>query len=297
MVAVQRGIVTPEAVVLEFDIAGVGSRILARLLDLVVLVVASWAASIAVFSVAASVPELTVIVSILFTAMVLVGYPVISETAWRGRTVGKWAMGLRVVTVEGAPARFRHAALRGLIGLVEIWSSLGGIAVTSAVATRRSQRVGDLAAGTVVVRDRPARRRSMAVAFPPPPGWEAYASSLDVSAITDAQYGLIRSFLIRVFELTPGSRSALAVRLANPTAVRMRHQPPAGLAPEVFLACVASAYQVRHGGLLVPSWFAPAPSGPLAGVAPPPPGAGHWSAPAPPAPAPAGGWAPPPPQG
>jgi uncharacterized RDD family membrane protein YckC len=291
LVAGERGIVTPEAVVLEFDVAGVGSRILARLLDVALLSIVSYALTMLAVAIAFAVPELAVVVWILLSALVLVGYPVICETFWRGRTVGKFALGLRVVTREGAPARFRHAALRALIGLAEIWVTLGGIAVTSAVATRWSQRMGDLAAGTVVVRDRPAQRRSLAVAFPPPPGWEAYTASLDVSAITDAQYGVIRSFLMRVAELSAGSRAVLAVRLANPTALRMRHQPPATLAPELFLACVASAYQVRHGGLMVPSWSGPGAGPPGPPVGGPPPGAwpappvgvpaGHWGAPSP----------------
>ena len=271
-----RGIVTPEAVVLEFDAAGVASRVVARVIDLAVLLAAAYLVGSVVGVLIISVPEAATVVGILFGAVLLLGYPVVMES-FGGRTVGKMALGLRVVTVEGAPSSFRHAALRGLTGLVEVYATLGAIAATSALATRRSQRFGDLAAGTMVVRDRIPGARALAVAFPPPAGCEAYVAALDVSAVTDAEYGVLRSFLLRVFELTPGARASLAVRLADPTAARMHHTPPAWMGPEVFLACVASAYQLRHGGHLLPAW--PAPTAPGWGPGPP---AGGPPLPAPP---------------
>jgi DNA-directed RNA polymerase subunit K/omega len=72
--------------------------------------------------------------------------------------------------------------------------------------------------------------------------------TLDVSAITPERYALVRSFLMRVFQFSPGARVSLAVRLANPVALAMRHTPPPMLDPETFLVCVAAAYQARHGG-------------------------------------------------
>ena len=263
-----RGIVTPEAVVLEFEPAGLGSRVLARAVDLGVLAVVGYVIGIALSLVFVAVPEAATVAMILTVAVLLLGYPVVLES-FGGRTVGKMALGLRVVTTEGAPASFRHALLRGLIGLVEVFGTFGAVATTSALSTTRSQRFGDLAAGTMVVRDRDVEARALAVAFPPPAGCEAYVASLDVSAISDQEYGVLRSFLLRVFELTPGARATLAVRLANPTTIRMHHTPPSWMGPEVFLACVASAYQQRHGGLLLPSWPAPGPAAP--GHLPPPP--------------------------
>ena len=274
-----RGIVTPEAVVLEFDTAGVASRILARLVDLAVLVVVAYLIGVVVSVVIVSVPEAAFVAGIVSVAVLLLGYPVVLES-FGGRTVGKMALGLRVVTTEGAPSGFRHAALRGLTGLVEVYGTLGSIAAATALSTQRNQRFGDLAAGTMVVRDRIPGARTLAVAFPPPAGCETYVASLDVSAVSDAEYGVIRSFLLRVFELTPGARASLAVRLANPTSVRMHHTPPEWMGPEVFLACVASAYQLRHGGHLLPTWPAPPVSAPTWG----PPPAGPGDRPPPPGP-------------
>ncbi|MEJ5256491.1 MAG: RDD family protein [Acidimicrobiales bacterium] len=256
MSTVQRsGIVTPEAVVLEFDTASVGSRTIAEIIDVLVqlaCLVAVWTVTAFIVGTVGSLETVAVIVGLVLTLLVLVGYPAGFETLWRGRTLGKAAMGLRVVTREGGTIRFRHAAIRAMFALIEIYASFGAIAVISIILTRDDQRVGDLAAGTIVLRERTAGSRAVAVSFLPPPGFEAYTASLDVTALTQEQYGLIRSFLLRAHELTPPARSSLAARLATPVAQLLRHAPPPQVGPELFLACVAAAYQRRHGGPLPP---------------------------------------------
>jgi uncharacterized RDD family membrane protein YckC len=246
------GIVTPEAVLLEFDTAGVGSRTIAELLDLLiqvtVLVALSLVLSLAVTGGLELGQTLAVILTAILTFLVILGYPIAMETLWNGRTLGKSAMGLRVVTQEGGPIRFRHAAIRGIFGLVEIWAFLGSIAIVAIIFSKRNQRVGDVVAGTIVLRERSAAGPGVAVSFPPPPGYEAYVTSLDVSPLSAEQYSVIRSFLMRVFRLAPAARISLAVHLANPTAVAMHHTPPPAVSPELFLVCVAAAYQQHHGG-------------------------------------------------
>lgn len=264
------GIVTPEAVVLDFDTAGVGTRVVAELLDLLVqgtaLVIVLLALSVSAGATGSSGSTIVVIAMFLLSFLVLVGYPIAFETLWNGRTLGKAALGLRVVTREGAPIRFRHAAIRGIFLLVELWLFLGSLALASILLSKRNQRIGDLVAGTVVLRERVAVKAPTAVSFTAPWGYETYVASLDVSALTDAQYGLIRSFLLRLGELTAEARASLALRLANPTALRAHHTPPPGMGPELFLACVAAAYQLRHGG---PALAPPPPSA----TYPPPPSA------------------------
>ena len=112
--------------------------------------------------------------TLVLTFLILVGYPIAMETLWNGRTLGKAAMGLRVVTQEGGPIRFRHAAIRGIFGLIEIWIFLGSIAVVAIIFSKRNQRVGDMVAGTIVLRERSVASPGVAVSFPPPPGYEAY---------------------------------------------------------------------------------------------------------------------------
>jgi hypothetical protein len=160
-----------------------------------------------------------------------------------------------VVTRQGAPIRFRHALVRGLIGMAEVLT-LPVIGVIAMLASSNDQRLGDMAAGTLVIRERAPALMSIPVVFPPPPGWESFVASLDVGGVTAAEYENVRSFLIRAREMAPLPRSNLAARLAGPLVARLRQPVPAGAGPELWLACVASAYQRRHGA---PAPFSPGP--------------------------------------
>jgi uncharacterized RDD family membrane protein YckC len=286
------GIVTPEAVLLEFETAGVGSRTAAELLDVTLQLLVLFAIAIAGGFLAQAVGggsgTIAAILLIVLSFLVILGYPIAMESLWDGRTLGKAALGLRVVTVEGGPIRFRHAAIRGIFGLFELWITFGSVAVLSVILTGKNQRLGDLTAGTLVLRERTASSTStMAMSFPAPYGYEAYVASIDASSLTNDQYRVIRTFLMRLLALTPEARAALAVKLANHAAIELRHTPPPGLSPELFLVCVAAAYQLRHGG---PAAFAPAQpplayGQPVPGYGPPPPGYGQ----------PVPGYGPPPP--
>jgi uncharacterized RDD family membrane protein YckC len=238
------GIVTPEAVVLSFDTAGVGSRIIAMAIDLSI----QGAAALLIVGAAALFGATHLGLAGVYVGLFLVafGYPIGLETLWHGRTVGKAVMGLRVVTVEGAPIRFRHALVRGALGLIDFWFTSGAAAVLCVLGTKRNQRLGDIAAGTLVLRERSSAPPLSAVTFWVPPGWEAYAATLDVSAVTAADYQAVRSFLMRANTLDPSTRDQLARQIATAVLPRLHHQPPAGVPAEVFLACVAALYQARQ---------------------------------------------------
>jgi uncharacterized RDD family membrane protein YckC len=243
--------VTPEAVALEFRTANLGSRILAYLLDMVIVALGILAGLLVVALIGQAsdvvVPDWVAltIVLVLLPGWWL-GYFIAFETLWRGRTPGKAALGLRVVTKEGAPVRFRHAAIRALLGIVDFLVMGGFFAVVFILLTRDNQRLGDLVAGTLVLRERSALAAPAPVSFAPPPGLEAYATTLDPSGIGTEEYLAVRTFLIRAASLAPGPRSALAMQLANPLAAKLRPPPPAGISPEAYLRCVAAAYQQRQ---------------------------------------------------
>jgi len=263
-----RGIVTPEAVVLDFDTAGIASRCVARLLDALI----QGALLLAVALLATLVPGLGgTIVAIVGVALVVLGFSVVCEVLSRGRSPGKAALGLRVVTVEGAPEAPRHAFIRSVLGIIDFLIPPGGLfAVGSALLSPRGQRFGDLVAGTIVIRERSAAAPAMAVWFSAPYGLEGYAHTLDVSAVTDAQFGVVRAFLLRVNDLSPEARGALALRLARPLALGMHHAVPPGVNPELFLVCVASAHQRRHQSAPMAT-AATAAMAAMAATAPPPP--------------------------
>ena len=246
--ASNEGVVTPEAVVLDFETAGLASRLLSGLIDVVIqfallLVVIMGAAGASELVAGSGVAEASVY---LMVFVVLFGYPAALETLWRGRTVGKAAMGLRVVTVNGLPVRFRHAAIRSMLGLIDKWLAGGAIGVIVVLLTRRNQRVGDVVAGTIVLRERQAARHQGPVAFRPPPGLESYCTTLDVTGLTQRDYVTIRSFLLRAHTLPLATRNGLARAIALPLHQRLRARVPDGMHPEVWLACLLAAQQARN---------------------------------------------------
>jgi len=153
---------------------------------------------------------------------VFVGYPVAFETLSRGKTLGKLALGLRVVGDDGSPVRFRQALFRALAGLIEIWTIvLSPVALISSLVSARGKRVGDLFAGTYVVSERVPAAGTLQPAFavvpPPLAGW---AQSLQVDGLTAQAAEAAASYLRRFAELSPPAREALGHRLASTVAAR-----------------------------------------------------------------------------
>ena len=250
MTSVRPGIVTPEAVPLDFEDAGVGTRAAALLIDWSLQATAVFLLALAatfVFGLGgAAVGEVAaIIVALLGTFLIVFGYPIGFEVAWRGRTPGKAALGLRVVTLEGAPVGFRHAAIRAALGLVDFAATSGFAAVLTVLLSRRSQRIGDHVAGTVVVRERVADGPADALTFTVPHGWEAYADTIDVSGLGSGDYRTLRAFLQRVPSLPPARVAALGERLAAVVADRLAHTRPPGIDAVTFLTCVAARVQQR----------------------------------------------------
>lgn len=244
------GVVTPEAVRLEFEGANIGTRCLALLIDLlaqlVLFIVFAVAATALSEGIGAALPGwVAVVLVLLSTFAILFGYPIGFETLMRGRTPGKAALGLRVVTVEGAPIRFRHAALRGILALVDLYMSLGGVACLTVLLSARQQRLGDLVAGTLVLRERTAAGRVEAQQFEVPPGAEGYAVTVDTGGMTAQDYATVRSFLLRVPTLGADARERVGGDLARRLAAALAHTPPPGISPELFLLVAAASYQRR----------------------------------------------------
>jgi uncharacterized RDD family membrane protein YckC len=246
---VHAGVVTPEAVLLELPTAGVATRALARAVDLVIQVVLLVALALVVSFVAPPFVS-PVLLVLVIGFLVLLVYPIGVEILWRGRSPGKFVFGLRVVGADGAPEVPRQAVVRGLVALVDIYGSLGFLAAVSAMTSESSQRPGDLAAGTVVIRVGNASLGSGPIAFHPPPGYESYVATLDVGTLDDEAFSLIREFLLRSADLEPSIRHGLALELATAVLRRTAHTLPGTIDAEVWLVCVASAYQLRQGGLL-----------------------------------------------
>ena len=155
--------------------------------------------------------------------------------------------GLRVVTVEGAPVRFRHAAIRAAVGLVDFTATFGLAAVLSSLLSRRHQRLGDLVAGTVVLSERTAYGPSQATDFAVPAMASGIADHLDTSGLTARDYAAVRTYLLRADGLRDDRRDEVGRQLLAALAPRLGHVPD-HLPPQVTLQAVAARYQHRHRG-------------------------------------------------
>ncbi|MEU2059956.1 RDD family protein [Streptomyces sp. NPDC013455] len=239
-------LVTGEAVALELRPAKLPSRALAVLLDLVVAVVAYIVVATVLVASAASLDEAAqVALSIASFLLVLVGGPIAVETLSHGRSLGKLAFGLRVVRDDGGPIRFRHALVRGAIGVVEILMTFGVVACIASLVSARGRRLGDVFAGTLVVRERvPAGRTGF---VPPPPPWLAGRfAELDLSAVPDGLWLAVRQYLTRMQQLDPQVSAGMAQRLSADLAARTGAPVPPDLPPAAFLAAVVHERQSRE---------------------------------------------------
>ncbi|MDT5125003.1 MAG: hypothetical protein QOH54_647 [Mycobacterium sp.] len=259
--------VTGDAVVLDVQIAQLPVRALSTFIDLTVVFIAYiigivlWAATLSDLDSALSAAVL-----IIFTVLAIVGYPLIFETATRGRSLGKMALGLRVVSDDGGPERFRQALFRALAGFIEIWTLAGAPAVICSMVSPKGKRVGDVFAGTMVISER-AARLSPPPQMPPTMAW--WASSLQLSGLAPETAERARQFLSRATQLDPGVRDQMAYRICSEVVAQIFPPPPPGAPPQLVLAAVLAERHRRELVRLQP----PIP------VAPPPP---QWNAPPPP---------------
>ena len=294
MVGQAEQVVTGDAVVLDVQVAQLPVRALSALIDIAVILlgyiagVMLWATTLTRFD-----PALSGAVLIIFTVLAIVGYPLIFESATRGRTLGKMALGLRVVSDDGGPERFRQALFRALASVIEIWTFFGGPAVICSLLSSKGKRIGDVFAGTVVISER-GPRLAPAPVMPPSLAW--WASSLQLSGLGPEQAELARQFLARASQLDPQIRDQMAHRIAADVVTRISPPPPPGVPPQYLLAAVlAERHRRELERLRPPPAQAPPPPqwGPPPQWAPPPPGPPMPAQPVmPPAPA-DGGFAPP----
>ena len=235
-----RTIATPEGVELELRLAGLGSRFAAGLVDVAIKGALVGAATLLAGVLAGSTAA--VIALAVAGLFALVGYDILFEVRAGGRTPGKRAAGLRVVRSDGAAVGLRTSAVRNLLRLVEGLPLSYLPAVASILVTRDNQRLGDLAAGTVVVHDAAAGEPSRPLATGPLPH---AAEDWDVSAVTPQELAAVRSFLGRRDGFDPAARRALAEQLAARLRGRVGGAPDIR-SPERFLEELARVKASRR---------------------------------------------------
>lgn len=234
-------VVTPEAVPLELDVAGLGSRMIAALIDGAIQTVLYVAAAFLVSAFHLGDTAATVL-AIVGGFVVLWGYFFIFEGLWHGRTPGKRAQRIRAVRTDGHPMSGLQMFVRNLVRIVDFLPAYYAIGAIAMVLTKRSQRIGDLAAGTLVIRE---RKPTVPVVVPPPPV-PVLGSRLDTSGLSEATYQLVRSFLERRDSLEPAARQRVAEEIARAIGPAIG-APPVPMPTERLLEEVAAAYRARSG--------------------------------------------------
>jgi uncharacterized RDD family membrane protein YckC len=206
---------TGEAVEIEYELAGLGSRFLAVLVDgiaqVAILIAFAIAAAFASsglqrISHSANLTAWLIAISVLITFVIFIGWFIVFEIWWSGRTPGKRALGLRVVRDGGFPIDAGAAVIRNLVRIVEILLGFYAISAISALISKENKRLGDFAAGTIVVRDR----------VDAPPDLDAFLErpARAATGLTEPHRVLIERFLARRDQLAPDARTALAGRIA-----------------------------------------------------------------------------------
>jgi uncharacterized RDD family membrane protein YckC len=237
-------LVTGEAVALDLPAASVAARIGSGLIDvLVTATVAVIALFLALLASSRADAALAHVAVVLWLMFVFLAFPTTLERLTRGKSLGKLALGLRVVRDDGGTVTVQQSFVRALVGIVEIYALSGGPAFFSCLVSSRGKRLGDYAAGTYVVRDRVRLRLQ-----PPPPmpshlaGWAARA---DCRALPVGLALAVRQYLSRVATLDPANRQRLGEMLAARVSPYVAPPPPPGTTPWDFLAAAAAARRER----------------------------------------------------
>lgn len=223
---------TPESVDLAFEPVGLGSRFLAALLDSLIQAVAVIIIGLAMLGtgILADLGDFELLGNIaLAILLLLLGllfglYKMLFEALWNGQTPGKRMAGIRVVRSNGLPVTFLPVLIRNLMRIIDYlpgWYALGTLAL---LFSKRHQRLGDLAAGTVVVRDRKAAAPVVPVALNRQPSVDLDRLTEHARRLSEADLAPARSFLQRRNQIQAGSRFHLAQQLAENLAAKMGWQ-------------------------------------------------------------------------
>lgn len=259
----QLNIDTPELVSIEMPVAGIGSRFIAILIDyliwtalLIVLSIigAVILASLSVFGGASEKWVIGIIVLLIF--LFHWGYFTLFEALWNGRTPGKSVAKIRVIHRSGRAISFVEALARNLVRFVDYLPGLYGVGLVVMFFSKLNQRLGDMVAGTLVVRDREVESPhwgemgTRTITAPvsggpmPAPHLSVVLSASSLAKLSTADLEVLESFFSRRLDMDLATRAALAERMAQAIRTKSGLEIPEGTSVETFLEAVA--HQLRE---------------------------------------------------
>lgn len=246
---------TPEQIDVAYDVAGVGSRILAALLDHLIVSGVIFIVALLIVAISGLLESLSgVIIAVVLIGasfLLLCGYHILFETLWNGQTPGKRMLGLRMMQVNGRPIGFTASAIRNLLRIIDFLPSGYAIGFITMFFDRRARRLGDIAAGCMAVRQRdvvtletlsqPTGNSRQQPVVPAAP----QITIPNLRAIRPSDHDLVEEFLRRRWTLAPEARRRLSDQLVQGLQQRLGY--PIQGNPEDFLVLVAAEYQTLHG--------------------------------------------------
>jgi uncharacterized RDD family membrane protein YckC len=258
-------LLTPETVERRSDVAGAGSRLTAAAIDYAILscgyAVLALGGGFAFAYLASFLDRLSVgrgdlatpitfvggAVIIIVTFFLWWGYFVLFELLWNGQSPGKRWLGLRVLRLDGQPVTAGASLIRNLLRVVDVGLSVGPIVM---VVDRRGRRLGDFAAGTLVVREPKEVGGDVAAALTapavPPVSGNAVLALPNVDRLGPREYAVLREYFARRPRLPPDAADRLAARLAGDLARVLDADASDSANPTLFLATALRAYEARR---------------------------------------------------
>lgn len=238
-------IATPERVSFAYQLAGLGSRSVAQLLDLLLLAVAMVVVTVGIV-VASPAGNLGILLFILFFFLIPNGYFLFFEGLWSGQTPGKRLMRLRVVSGAGQPVTFEQALTRNLVRNLDFIPFGYGVGLIALFANGRGRRLGDMAAGTVVVRERANLSLAQVVATAQRTlDAQARTTTAHVAVTGDADY--VRRRVVR--DLEPALRDLVVAYAARRPVLAMAYRVSLAESARTGLARAMPAIVAEHGPL------------------------------------------------
>ena len=249
-------VATPERVSFDYQVAGLGTRAIAQVLDLLIvsaILVAVYLVAVAV-SLASVVPGQ--LIGILGSFIVIFGYFWVSEALWSGQTVGKKAFRLRAVGDRGEPLTFAQAGIRNIVRIVDFLPYGYGVGLITLFVNGKGKRLGDLAAGTIVVKDSdhvwlwqlPGARAPLAPpGAPPPPPASAFAPASPAELTLRRLDPDLRRFITSYARRRPELSLEVRIQLAGQVQPSLRSALPEIFAQSGPLAALDHLADLERG--------------------------------------------------
>lgn len=257
---------TPENIEFSYNIAGIGSRFLAAIIDTlllsllliglsVVMATVVGVASDANSSASDTLASILLVIWALLSFIIFWGYYIFFELIWNGQSPGKRSVRLRVVRDGGRPITFPASAIRNLVRVIDFLPGFYGMGVLVMFIDPRARRLGDLTGGTMVVKEQHAvslehltARAAQLDPLPQPPQAGSSAPDLlpNIQVLNDTDYDLVQEFLRRRNELGRESRDRLGTQLATGIRSRLGVVPEKDEDYELFLERVAHDYRAAR---------------------------------------------------